>query len=112
MFTLFERVIYTGAEDGVKISVHVIQSLMSELFSQRLSFNEVSEILGLTDTQAIDFAHILSEAQKATNPQGFGAKVFAYLILANNVNRGNGNRLSYYLIEANFWSMVQSEAGK
>lgn len=112
MPTLFERVTYSGEVDGVKISIHLIQSLMSELASQRLSIPDCVSILGLDTAQAVEFSTVLNKAMSASNPQDFASKVFGYLILANNTNRDESGILGKYLIESNFWLMVDSESIK
>jgi hypothetical protein len=110
--TLFERVTYGGDAQGVKISVHMIQSLMSELASSRLSLSDVVSVLDLDQGQSNDFSVVLSRAMQASNPQDFASKVFGYLILANNTNRDKSGTLDAYLIESNFWRMVDTEALK
>ena len=110
--TLFERVTYGGDTQGVKISIHMIQSLMSELASQRLSISDCVLILDLDESQSTEFSTVLTKAMSASNAQNFASKVFGYLILANNINRDESGTLDAYLIESNFWRMVDTEALK
>ena len=112
MTTLFDRVVYKGEEDGVKISIHLIQSLMSELTSQRLSISDCVLILDLDESQSTEFSTVLTKAMSASNAQNFASKVFGYLILANNTNRDKSGTLDAYLVESNFWLMVDAEALK
>ena len=110
--TLFERVTYSGDTQGVKISIHMIQSLMSELASQRLSISDCVLILDLDESQSTEFSTVLTKAMSASNAQNFASKVFGYLILANNTNRDESGTLDAYLVESNFWLMVDQEALK
>ena len=110
--TLFERVTYGGDTQGVKISIHMIQSLMSELASQRLSISDCVLILDLDESQSTEFSTVLTKAMSASNAQNFASKVFGYLILANNTNRDKSGTLDAYLVESNFWLMVDQEALK
>ena len=110
--TLFERVTYGGDTQGVKISIHMIQSLMSELASQRLSISDCVLILDLDESKSTEFSTVLTKAMSASNAQNFASKVFGYLILANNINRDESGTLDAYLIESNFWRMVDTEALK
>ena len=110
--TLFERVTYSGDAQGVKISIHMIQSLMSELASSRLSVSDVVSVLDLDQGQSNDFSVVLSKAMSASNAQNFASKVFGYLILANNTNRDKSGTLDAYLVESNFWLMIDAESVK
>jgi hypothetical protein len=112
MLTLFERVLFKGEINDEKISLHVIQSLMAELGVDRLTVAQCASIMALTEPQTNDFMRVLSAAYQSSNKAIFTQRVFAYLLLGENCHRAANNGLSGYLIEANFWAMIDSEAVK
>lgn len=108
--TLFERV--AGIDKENKISIHLIQSLMTELGGGRRSLSDVDGILGLTTQQSQDFARVLTAGHSSTNGAVFAQRIFAYLLLAESSYRAKNNGLASYLVEVNFWDMVDAEALK
>jgi hypothetical protein len=112
MRTLFERVLYRGEINNDKISIHLIQSLMAELGVDRLTVPQCVGILGLTEAQTDDFIRVLTAALQSNNKAIFAQRVFAYLLLGENSHRAVNNGLESYLIEANFWAMIDAEAVK
>ena len=85
---------------------------MSEVESERLSLSDVSSVLELNQDQSNDFSAVLSKAVQSSIPQNFASKVFGYLILASNANRDKSGILNEYLIELNFWAMIDLESLK
>ena len=112
MSTLFQRVLSNSEDSGDKISIHLIQSLMSELGIDRLTVPQCVGIMGLDEPQTTDFIRVLTAALQSTNKAIFAQRVFAYLLLAENSNRAFNNGLDSYLIESNFWLMIDAEAVK
>tara|TARA_R110000787_G_C13395498_1_gene443015 strand:- start:1241 stop:1579 length:339 start_codon:yes stop_codon:yes gene_type:complete len=112
MPTLFERVLSNSEDGNDKISIHLVQSLMSELGINRLTVPQCVGIMGLDAAQTSDFIRVLTAALSSTNKAIFAQRVFAYLLLGENARRAKDGGLSEYLVEANFWLMVDAEAVK
>jgi hypothetical protein len=113
MTTLFERVLSTSEDGSDKISIHMVQSLMSELSVGRIVIAEAEAIMSLTPAQAADFTRVLTAALSSSNQAVFSQRVFNYLILAENRNRaGINGGLDSYGVESNFWLMVDAEVAK
>jgi hypothetical protein len=113
MGTLFERVLSTSEDGNDKLSIHIVQSLMSELGTGRLTAAEAATIMQLTPSQIIDYTRVLTAALSSTNQQAFSSRVFSYLILAENRSRSGVNGgLDAYGVESNFWLMIAQEGAR
>lgn len=113
MTTLFERVLSSSEDGSDKLSIHIVQALMSELSVGRLTADKAAAIMQLTPAQTVDYTRVLTAALGSTNQQAFSSRVFSYLVLAENRNRKViGGQLDNYGVEANFWNMVDAEAAK
>jgi hypothetical protein len=66
----------------------------------------------LTEPQTNDFVRVLTAAYQSSNKAIFAQRIFAYLLLGENSHRARNNGLDSYLVEANFWLMVDAEAVK
>ena len=112
MATLFERVLSNSEDGSEKISIHMIQSLMVELGIDNLTVPQCVGIMGLDAAQTTDFIRVLTAALSSTNKAIFAQRVFAYLLLGENASRAQDGGLASYLVEANFWTMIDAEALK
>lgn len=113
MQTLFERVVNNSEDGSGKLSVHMVQALMSEVSTGRLTLDEAATVMQLTIGQKSDYQRVLVAALSASNSGVFYQRVFNYLVLAENRNRVVvGGNLDSYGIESNFWAMVDAEATK
>jgi hypothetical protein len=112
MPTLFERVLSNSEDGSDKISIHLIQSLMVDLGIENLTVPQCVGIMGLDSAQTNDFIRVLTAALTSTNKAIFAQRVFAFLLLAENARRAKDNGLASYLLEANFWLMIDAEAAK
>ena len=105
MATLFERII--GIE-GEKIPIHLIQACISEVWREGRTGNGMTgaravEIMSLTAGQIADIQSIQVAFGTASNESEFLEILFNYWALGEL-------GVSEYTVEANFWTMINSEA--
>ena len=85
---------------------------MVELGIDRLTVSQCVGIMGLDESQTNDFIRVLTAALQSSNKAIFAQRVFAHLLLGENSHRAVNKGLDGYLIEANFWAMINAEAVK
>ena len=112
--SLFTRTIglFDNPEEGKRIPIHGIQSLLSELDRGRLTFEQVATTLELDASEQVDLGRLISHILAALDKHKFSSRVFNYLVLGESQVTGRYDLSAYrdYTDETLFWEMLESEA--
>ena len=103
--SFFTRIV-NPSEDEVKIPIHLIQSLISELDRGRISLSTIVSVLSLSANEQIDFNAFLVKVASAPDKVRFSNRIFNYLVLGEIGITEDRD----YLNETLFWAAVDREA--
>jgi hypothetical protein len=94
------------SENQVKIPIHLIQSLISELDRNRISLSTIVTVLDLSADEQLDFNTFLDKVASAPDKVKFSNRIFNYLVLGEMGMIEDRD----YLNETLFWAAVDREA--